>query len=138
MLSSKFCRVCIYAYQFPHVHDRSHTLVNVPGLFLGEVQDVECIVCELHVFVVIDGGDGRLSLADEVVVVDVFREQALLLQVWHGLLKHLVEDVVRPLHLLLESDARFLQEVSLDVATSKLPLDVEMYPDEFALLIKDV
>jgi hypothetical protein len=47
-------------------------------------------------------GKGHLSLAhaDVVIVVDVVREVALLLEVGDGGLHHLVEDVVGPLHLL--------------------------------------
>jgi hypothetical protein len=41
-----------------------------------------------------------LAHADVVVVIDVVREVALLLEVGDGGLHHLVEDVVRPLHLL--------------------------------------
>ncbi len=41
-----------------------------------------------------------LAHADVVVVVDVVREVALLLEVGDGGLHHLVEDVVGPLHLL--------------------------------------
>ena len=67
------------------------------------------------------------------VVVDVVAEKTLLLELGHGGLHHLVEDVVGPLHLLLEGDPRLLQEVCLYVAPSQLPLDVEVDADEFTL-----
>ena len=64
------------------------------------MEDVECLVGELEVLVVVDGGHRGLALADEVVVVDVVREVALALQRRHRLLHHLVEDVVGALRLL--------------------------------------
>ena len=55
-----------------------------------------------------------------------------LLQIWHSLLHHLVEDMVRPLHLLLEGDARLLQEIRLNVTPGQLALGVEVDADELA------
>ena len=94
---------------------------------------MESLVGELQVFVVIDGLDLCLALRHVVVVVDVVREQTLLLQVRDGRLHHLVEDVVGSLHLLLEGDPGLFQEVGLDIAPGQLPLDVEVDPDELAL-----
>ena len=94
---------------------------------------MESFVGELKVLIVIDGLDLSLALGHVVVVVDVVREQTLLLQVRDSGLHHLVEDVVGPLHLLLEGDPRLLQEVGLDVAPGQFPLDVEVDPDELAL-----
>ena len=56
-----------------------------------------------------------------------------LLEVWHCLLHHLVEDVVGALNLLLEGDARLLQEVGLDVAPGEFTLGVEVDADELTL-----
>ena len=67
------------------------------------------------------------------VVVDVVAEETLLLELGHGGLHHLVEDVVGALHLLLEGDPRLLQQVGLDIAPGQLPLDVEVDPDELTL-----
>ena len=67
------------------------------------------------------------------VVIDVVGEETFLLEVRHGRLHHLVEDVVGSLHLLLESDPGFLQQISLYIAPGQLALDVEMDPDELSL-----
>ena len=68
------------------------------------------------------------------VVVDVVAQEALLLEIRHPGLHHLVEDVVAPLDLLLEGDPRLLQEVGLYVAARQFSLDVEVDADEFSLL----
>ena len=94
---------------------------------------MESLVGELQVFIVIDRLDLCLALRHVVVVVDVVAEETLLLELGHGWLHHLVEDVVGSLHLLLEGDPRLLQEVRLYVAPSKLPLDVEVDADELTL-----
>ena len=71
------------------------------------------------------------------VVVDVIAQKTPLLEVRDGGLHHLVEDVVAPLHLLLEGDPGLLQEVGLDVAARQLTLDVEMDADKLALSFND-
>ena len=88
---------------------------------------------EFEVLIVINRLDLSLALGNVVVVVDVVGEKAFLLEVRHCRLHHLVEDVVRPLHLLLEGDPGLLQQVGLYVAPSQLSLDVEMDPDELSL-----
>ena len=98
------------------------------------MQDVEGVVSELQVLVVIDGRDGGLALADIMVVVDVVGKATGLLQIRHRLLHQLIEDVVGPLHVLLEGDARLLQQVGLDVAARQLASGVEVDADEFALI----
>ena len=72
-------------------------------------------------------------LRDVMVVVDVVAQKALLLEVRHPGLHHLVEDVVAPLDLLLEGDPRLLKEVGLDVAARQFSLDVEVDADELSL-----
>ncbi len=99
------------------------------------MQDVEGVVSELQVLVVIDGRDGGLALADVVVVVDVVGEATGLLKIRHRLLHQLIEDVVGPLDVLLEGDARLLQQVGLDVAAGQLAGGVEVDADEFALIV---
>ena len=142
-----------FIYQFSQIHDGRGRLVDVPHLLPGEAEHLERLVGELQVLVVVDGLDlglalgqsedsvscridqseGSIHLGDVVVVVDVVAEEALLLELGHGGLHHLVEDVVGALHLLLESDPRLLQEVRLYVAPGKLSLDVEVDADEFTL-----
>ena len=142
-----------FIYQFSQIHDGRGRLVDVPHLLPGEAEHLERLVGELQVLVVVDGLDlglalgqsedsvschndqseGSIHLGDVVVVVDVVAEETLLLELGHGWLHHLVEDVVGALHLLLEGDPRLLQEVRLYVAPGKLPLDVEVDADEFTL-----
>ena len=142
-----------FIYQFSQIHDGRGRLVDVPHLLPGEAEHLERLVGELQVLVVVDGLDlglalgqsedsvscridqseGSIHLGDVVVVVDVVAEEALLLELGHGGLHHLVEDVVGALHLLLEGDPRLLQEVRLYVAPSQLPLDVEVDADELTL-----
>ena len=142
-----------FIYQFSQIHDGRGRLVDVPHLLPGEAEHLERLVGELQVLVVVDGLDlglalgqsedsigcgidqseGSIHLGDVVVVVDVVAEETLLLELGHGGLHHLVEDVVGALHLLLEGDPRLLQEVRLYVAPGKLPLDVEVDADEFTL-----
>ncbi len=99
------------------------------------MQDVEGVVSELQVLVVIDGRDGGLALANVVVVVDVVGKATGLLKIRHRLLHQLIEDVVGPLHVLLEGDARLLQQVGLDVAAGQLASGVEVDADELALKV---
>lgn len=72
-------------------------------------------------------------LRDVMVVVDVVAKETFLLEVRHAGLHHLVEDVVAPLHLLLEGDPGLLQEVGLDVTARQFPLDIEVDADELSL-----
>ena len=142
-----------FIYQFSQIHDGRGRLVDVPHLLPGEAEHLERLVGELQVLVVVDGLDlglalgqsedsvscridqseGSIHLGDVVVVVDVVAEETLLLELGHGWLHHLVEDVVGALHLLLEGDPRLLQEVRLYVAPGQLPLDVEVDADELTL-----
>ena len=104
-------------------------LVVVDGLDLGLAlgQSEDSISCR------IDQSEGSIHLRHVVVVVDVVAEEALLLELGHGGLHHLVEDVVGALHLLLEGDPRLLQEVGLYVAARQFSLDVEVDADELPL-----
>jgi len=122
-------------YQLSHVHDGRNDLVDVESLLFREVQDVEGVMSELQVLVVIDGRDGGLALADIMVVVDVVGKATGLLKIRHRLLHQLIEDVVGPLHVLLEGDARLLQQVGLDVAARQLASGVEVDADELALQV---
>ena len=88
---------------------------------------------ELKVFIVINGRDFCLAHGDIVVVIDIIREQTLLLQVWDSWLHQLVEDVVGALHFLLEGDPGLFQKIGFNITPSKLSFDVEMDSDEFPL-----
>ena len=111
---------------------------NVCYLYLfAEPKHIEGILRVLQLFVIIDGVHLGFALRDVDVVVDVVRQPALPLQ---GLgadlvsvfLEQLVEDVVGPLHLLLLSDPRLLEQVGHDVTSGKLSASREMDPDEFS------
>ena len=117
------------------MHHSSNTFVNVPCLLLREMQNVECIMCKFHVFIVINRWHRCFSLTDKVIVINVFRQETFFLQLRDSLLKHLVEDVVGSLNFLLKCDARFFQKVCLNVTASQLSLDIEVNPDEFSLKI---
>ena len=52
--------------------------VDVVLLLLGEAEDVEGLVRELHVLLVVDGLHGDLALGHEVVVTDVVAQFAVL------------------------------------------------------------
>ena len=58
------------------MHDGSDQLVDVPGLFLGEVENLEGFMGELKILIVINGGHGGLALGHKVVVVDVLAQVA--------------------------------------------------------------
>merc|ERR1719266_2725969 len=111
-------------------HDTGGDLHAVPGLILREANDVEGIHGVLKLLIVVDRGDGGLTLGDKAVKVDVVAKETLFLHVGHERLEELVEDVVGPLHLLLLSDTRLLQQVGHDVATRQLASSVEVDTDE--------
>merc|ERR1719266_2414346 len=111
-------------------HDTSSDLHAVPGLILREANDVEGIHGVLKLLIVVDRGDGGLTLGDKAVKVDVVTKETLFLHVGHERLKELVEDVVGPLHLLLLSDTGLLEKVGHDVATRQLAGSVEVDTDE--------
>ena len=115
------------------MHHSRNTFVNVPSLFLWEMQDVEGIVGKLHVFIVINWWDGCLSLADKVVVIDVVRQKAFFLQSRNCLLEHLIKDVIWSFNFLLKSDARLFKQISLNVTSSQLSLDIEVNSNELSL-----
>ena len=48
---------------------------------VGEAQDVKGLISELHVLLVVNGGNSQLPLGHVPVVLDVVGQQALLLQV---------------------------------------------------------
>ena len=106
-------------------HDGGGEHVAVELVLVAEAEDVEGILSVLQLFVVVDGVNLRLALGDIDVVVDVIRETAHLFQpplsdtVSIGLEK-LVEDVVRPLNLLLLRDTGLLQKIRHNVATGQL------------------
>ena len=129
--------VAVELFLIDYVHDDFLGQCLFLHLF-AEPKHIEGILRVLQLFVIIDGVHLGFALRDVDVVVDVVRQPALPLQ---GLgadlvsvfLEQLVEDVVGPLHLLLEGDPGLLQEVGLYVTSSQLPFYVKMNPDEFAL-----
>ena len=54
-------------------------------------------------------------------------------QIGDSLLHELIKDVIRSFYILLKSDSRFFQEVSLNVTTSQFTNAVEVDANEFTL-----
>merc|ERR550539_1077955 len=115
-----------------HVHHAGGVLVHVVLLFLAEAESHEGLVSELHVLLVVNGGDGKLALGDVPVVQDVVGQQALLLQVGDSVGHDVVEGVVATLQGLLVSQTRLLQEVDDHVSSGQFARGVEMDTDELS------
>merc|ERR1719186_1944881 len=60
-----------------HVHHAGSVLVHIVFLLLGESEHMESLFSKLHVFFVIDGGNGEFSLGDIPVVKDVIGKKTL-------------------------------------------------------------
>merc|ERR1719365_249115 len=86
-------------------------------------------------FIVINGSNSSLSLADISIVIDVSAESALLSQTSTNAitvgLDELVEDVVGSLNFLLLSDTGLLKQIRHNVTTSQLARGSEVNTDEF-------
>ena len=59
-----------------HVHHASSVAEHIVLHLGGEAKDVEGFVGELHVLLVVDGGDGELALGHVPVVLDVVGQEA--------------------------------------------------------------
>ena len=119
-------------FHFSHVHDTSSQLVTIPFLIIREANNIKSVVSELQLFIVINGLNTDLAHGDITVVIDVISKQAFHPQVSNKWLQKLIEDVVRPLNLLLLSDAGLLQKVGLNVTTSQFSSRSEVDTNEFA------
>ena len=111
-------------------HDSGSKHHTAPSFCLRESENIEGIPGVFQLFIVINGGDGGLTLGDKNVVIDVIAEVTLGLHFRNEGLEELVEDVVGPLDLLLLSDTGLLEKVRHDVATSQLSGRVEVDTDE--------
>ena len=118
------------------VGDGDGGLVAVILLGLTETQSVEGGVGGAHFLGVIHTGHGQHALADEVVSARVRLVSQLTQGVVFGIsVGHdLVEDVVVPLDLQLERDARLLQQICLDIGGGDFKVGTEVDTDEFTLL----
>merc|ERR1719232_175482 len=86
---------------------------------------------ELHVFLVVNGGDSQLALGDIPVVQDVVGQETLALDVRNLIGHDVVEGVVASLQRLLVSQTRLLQQVDDHGSSGQLTRGVEMDTDEF-------
>merc|ERR1711963_733535 len=114
-----------------HVHHGSGVPVHVVLLGLREAESHEGLVSELHVLLVVNGGDSQLALGDVPVVQDVVGQQTLLLEVGDSVGHDVVEGVVATLERLLVSQTRLLQQIDDHVSSGQLAGGVEVDTDEF-------
>merc|ERR1712223_1570710 len=113
-----------------HVHDNSSKLVDVVLFLSGESKDVISFISIHHVLFVINRRHSGFALRDPPVVVDVIRQEALLLAV-RDLVRHdVVEGMVTPLQFSLESQTRLLKQVDNHVSSRQLATSIEPNADE--------
>merc|ERR1719193_200291 len=112
--------------------DGDGSLVQPVLLILGEAEGVQGGVGGAHLLGVVHAGDGQHALGDEVEISGegLVAQQAHLPVVGIRVGHQLVEDVVIPLDLKLEGDARLFQEVGLDIGGGDLGGGAEMDTDE--------
>merc|ERR1712073_87014 len=115
-----------------HVHHAGGVPVHIVLLLLGEAESHEGLMSELHVLLVVNGGDSQLALGHPPVVQDLVGEQALLLQVGDSVGHHVVEGVVATLQGLLVSQTRLLKQVDNHVSSGQLSRGIEMDTDELS------
>merc|ERR1712223_2174190 len=102
-----------------HVHDNSGKLVDVVFFLIGEAQDVIGFISIHHVFLVINGRHSGFALGDPPVVIDVIRQEALLLA---------VRDMVR--HDVVEGMVALLKQVDNHVSSRQFATSIEPNTDE--------
>merc|ERR1712079_194806 len=114
-----------------HVHHAGSVPVHIVLLLLREAKRHESLVSELHVLLVVNGGDSQLALGHPPVVQDLVREHALLLEVGDSVGHHVVEGVVATLQGLLVSQTRLLKQIDNHVSSGQLSRGVEVDTDKF-------
>merc|ERR1711971_1025009 len=115
-----------------HVHHGGGVLVHTVLLICGEAKSHESLVSELHVLLVINGGDSELALGDIPVVQDLVGQETLLLEVRDRIRHDVVESVVASLKRLLVSQTRLLKQIDNHVSSGQLSRRVEMDTDELS------
>merc|ERR1719410_1762185 len=115
-----------------HMHHAGGVPVHIILLLLGEAKRHEGLMSELHVLLVVNGGDSELALGDIPVVKDLIAEEALLLEVGNFIGHDVVEGVVASLKGLLVSQTRLLKQVDNHVSSGQLTRLVEMDTDELS------
>merc|ERR1719356_426666 len=115
-----------------HVHHASSVAEHIVLHLGGEAKDVEGFVGELHVLLVVDGGDGELALGHVPVVLDVVGEEAFLLQVRDLVGHEVVEGMVATLEGLLVGETGLLEQVDDHVGSGQLSRGVEVDTDELS------
>merc|ERR1719412_306673 len=114
-----------------HVHHAGGVLVHIVLLILGEAERHEGLVSELHVLLVVNGGDSQLALGHVPVVQDLVGQKTLLLEVGDSIRHDVVESVVATLQRLLVSQTRLLKQIDNHVSSGQLSRGVEMDTDKF-------
>merc|ERR1719430_1571269 len=105
--------------------------IDIIFFVVSKAKNVESFVHDLHFFNIIDRVDSNLAETHQWIVIDVIGKFAAVMEV-HLVGDHEVEDVVASLTWRLISDARFLQEVSLNISTSHPTHVVEPNSDELS------
>merc|ERR1719295_395249 len=115
-----------------HVHHASGVAEHIVLHLGGEAKDVEGFVSELHVLLVVNGGDGELTLGHVPVVLDVVGQEALGLKVGNLVGHEVVEGVVATLKGLLVGETGLLEQVDHHVGSRQLSRGVEVDTDELS------
>merc|ERR1719412_759281 len=114
-----------------HVHHAGGVLVHIVLLILGEAERHEGLVSELHVLLVVNGGDSQLALGNVPVVQDLVGQKTLLLEVRNSIRHDVVESVVATLQRLLVSQTRLLKQIDNHVSSGQLSRGVKVDTDKF-------
>merc|ERR1712223_2085026 len=116
--------------QIAHMYDNSSKPIDVVVFLSGESKDVISFISIHHVLFVINRRHSGFALGDPPVVVDVIRQEALLLAV-RDLVRHdVVEGMVTPLQFSLESQTRLLKQVDNHVSSRQFATSIEPNADE--------
>ena len=93
------------------------------------------MIAYLHLLFVIHAGDSKHTLSNEEVVswVGILAQKSHVMVLGVVRAHELIEDVIVPLDLKLESNARLFQKVGLDIGGGDLVGGAEMNTDELTL-----
>merc|ERR1711884_355005 len=115
-----------------HVHHAGGVPVHIVLLLGGEAESHESLVSELHVLLVINGGDSQFALGHVPIVQDVVGQKSLLLEVGDSIRHDVVEGVVATLQRLLISQTRLLKQIDNHVSSGQLAGGIKMDTDELS------
>merc|ERR1712073_284192 len=115
-----------------HVHHAGGVPVHIVLLLLAEAKSHKGLMSELHVLLVVNGGDSQLALGHPPVVQDLVGQKTLLLKVGNSVGHHVVEGVVATLQRLLVSQTRLFKQIDNHVSSGQLSGGIEMDADELS------